>query len=275
MEIVYTITEEAVEGYEAEVDGYDVTNTHEPETTEATVVKKWKDENDKDGLRPASIKVQLLADGEEVGEPVVLNKANKWTYTWTDLPKYKDGVEITYTVKEISKIKGYTTSYSDDTFTITNTHKVEPTPTPTPVPEETPAPTPTPTPTATPKPTVTPTPTAEVTPEPETTPTPNPGQPPAPTPAKTPEVPTATPEPVSELQPEQGARVQEVGIEAAVLGARRATDCAVLGKRRRPATGDSMQIFFWMGMLVLAGFTATTAGVSLYKGKRKGILKDE
>ncbi|MBR5800681.1 MAG: Cna B-type domain-containing protein [Lachnospiraceae bacterium] len=274
VEIVYTITEDEVADYDSEVDGYNVTNTHEPETTEVTVLKKWKDENDKDGLRPDSIKVQLLADGEEIGEPVVLNKANKWTYTWTDLPKYKDGVEITYTVKEISKVKGYTTTYSEDTFTITNTHKVEPTPTPTPVPEETPAPTATPSPTATPKPTETPTPTAEVTPEPETTPTPNPGETPAPTPGKTP-APSATPKPVTEVEPEQGERVEEVGIEAAVLGARRATDCAVLGKRRRPATGDDMQIFLWIGMLLMAGISATFAATQIYKGKRRGILKDE
>jgi LPXTG-motif cell wall-anchored protein len=77
------------------------------------------------------------------------------------------------------------------------------------------------------------------------------------------------------VEPEQGERVEEVGIEAAVLGARRATDCAVLGKRRRPATGDDMQIFLWIGMLLMAGISATFAATQIYKGKRRGILKDE
>ena len=35
---------------------------HKPETTPASIVKLWNDGNDQDGVRPASVKVKLLAD---------------------------------------------------------------------------------------------------------------------------------------------------------------------------------------------------------------------
>ena len=85
--VTYTVTEDAVEGYtpkiEAKTDGtgYDITNTHTPDQTSVTVTKAWADENNQDGIRPASVKVQLYADGSASGDPVELNEANKWTYT--------------------------------------------------------------------------------------------------------------------------------------------------------------------------------------------------
>lgn len=36
-EIIYTITEEAVEGYQTTINGYDVTNTHTPKVVEMNV----------------------------------------------------------------------------------------------------------------------------------------------------------------------------------------------------------------------------------------------
>ena len=124
-EIIYTIREEVVEGYTTEyVKGsYDITNRYTPEETSRTVTKIWEDNNNQDGLRPASIMVQLMADKKPYGDPVELNEANNWTYTWTKLPVKEKKKEITYKVEEISKIEGYDTTYSDDTFIITNTHK--------------------------------------------------------------------------------------------------------------------------------------------------------
>ncbi len=135
VEIVYTITEEAVDGYTSVMDGYNVTNTHAPETVSIPVTKVWDDSGDQDGIRPDSVTVNLLADGVVV-ETVKLGKTNflerllgaeEWAYTFENLPKYADGKEIVYTVEEVA-VDGYTTiiTYNaENGFTITNTHTPE------------------------------------------------------------------------------------------------------------------------------------------------------
>ena len=120
-EITYTITEDAVDGYTAVVDGYNVTNTHVPETVKVEGAKTWVDGNDQDGLRPESITVRLLADGEEV-DTVTVSEANGWTWHFENLPKYAAGVEIVYTVEE-NAVPGYTAVV--DGYSITNTHVPE------------------------------------------------------------------------------------------------------------------------------------------------------
>lgn len=125
-EIKYTVTENAVEGYTTEVNGYDIKNRHKPSETSVKVTKRWDDANDKDKIRPGSVKIQLYANGEKVGNIVELTAADKWTYTWSKLPEMKDGKKIKYTVKEVGKIEGYTVSIDDKNpgdIVITNTHK--------------------------------------------------------------------------------------------------------------------------------------------------------
>ena len=139
--IVYTVKEVISEdlaknGYIAVENGMDVTNTRE--VIEIPVTKIWKDANNKDGVRPESIKVQLLADGKEAkdvtGEKIISEvtgsmKSNEWIDTFKDLPKFANGKEIKYSVKEIEISKEYEVTYSDDTFTITNTHTPKEVPT--------------------------------------------------------------------------------------------------------------------------------------------------
>ena len=122
-EITYTVTEDAVDGYTTESDGYNFINTHQPETTEITVTKTWNDANNQDGKRPESITVILLANGtEKTRQAVTADEAGNWTYTFKDLPKYANGKEITYTVTE-EAVEGYETSV--DGFNITNTYTTE------------------------------------------------------------------------------------------------------------------------------------------------------
>ena len=121
-EIEYTIKEDNVDNYSTEISGYDITNTHSPEKTSVTGRKVWQDANNQDGVRPASIIVKLYADGTYVTEGVVTEGENKnWAFAFTDLPKYNNGTEIAYTVKEES-VDGYTTTYGDNN-TIINTHE--------------------------------------------------------------------------------------------------------------------------------------------------------
>ena len=137
--IAYSVEEVTVpEGYTSKMEMTEatpgrfqmkITNTYSVDKTQITVTKKWVDGNNYDGIRPRSITVQLLADGVPVdGKTAVMTGVgNDWTFTFSDLPKYAEGEEgqlIRYTVEEVGEIVGYTTAYSDDTLTITNTHEL-------------------------------------------------------------------------------------------------------------------------------------------------------
>ncbi|UDM80818.1 Cna B-type domain-containing protein [Vagococcus fluvialis] len=126
-EVIYSIEEEAVEGYtfEASKDNFDITNTHVPELTTVSGTKTWKDNNNQDGIRPETITVSLLADGEKVDEVKVTEKSD-WKYEFKDLPVNKAGKEIKYSVTE-NKVDGYETTI--DGFNITNTHTPKEVPT--------------------------------------------------------------------------------------------------------------------------------------------------
>jgi hypothetical protein len=86
--------------------------------------KLWSDADDQDGMRPGSITLKLLADGEpaldadgnEITIPVS-GEGDEWSWSIEDLPKFKAGKEIVYTVTEVP-VTGYAASYSEDTLTI-------------------------------------------------------------------------------------------------------------------------------------------------------------
>ena len=120
-EITYTVSEEAVPGYTSKVDGYNITNSYTPETTTVSVSKTWEDGDNQDGKRPASITVNLLADGQKVNTQTV-GEAEGWSYNFTGLPVYKDGQRITYTVTE-EAVPGYSTSLNG--YNITNSYTPE------------------------------------------------------------------------------------------------------------------------------------------------------
>ena len=97
-----------------------ITNTLK-NVTEKMVTKVWNDFNNSVGLRPTTISVQLLQNSEPY-KTVELSEINNWKATWSNLPKYDNkGNEYIYSVKEETVPDGYEVTYSDDTFTITNT----------------------------------------------------------------------------------------------------------------------------------------------------------
>ncbi|MEZ7603286.1 Cna B-type domain-containing protein [Streptococcus parasanguinis] len=124
--IAYTVSEEPVAGYETTVEGTNITNNRIPDMTEAVVKKVWDDKENKDGLRPEKITVRLLADGQEVAVKEITATDN-WQASFTDLPVYKDGKKIVYTITE-DPVAGYTSKI--DGFTVTNRH-IPPTTPPT------------------------------------------------------------------------------------------------------------------------------------------------
>ncbi|MDE6375805.1 MAG: Cna B-type domain-containing protein, partial [Ligilactobacillus sp.] len=123
-EIAYSVQEVGTpEGYTASVEGKTITNSHDPETIAISGQKKWDDNNDQDGKRATTVKVQILK-GEEVVDEIEVSEASNWAFTSKTLPKYENGKEITYTVKEVA-VTAYETKVEkddDDQYTITNTH---------------------------------------------------------------------------------------------------------------------------------------------------------
>ena len=115
-EIVYTLQEEKVENYSPSIDqeSYTITNTHTPGKTTLSVTKQWDDQEDKDGLRPKSVKVQLYADGKKSGDVIELSAENKWTHTFANLDKNVKGKAVTYTVEEVDVPRGYQVTKTDD-----------------------------------------------------------------------------------------------------------------------------------------------------------------
>lgn len=129
--ITYTITEDAVNGYTGKITtddtGYilSITNTHAPETIRKTVTKTWDDGNDRDGIRPTNVKIELYGtDGTRRTQ--YLTKDNHWSYSFENLPKYQnEGTIILYTIKE-EAVDGYTQKSVTTTtgFDLTNTHEI-------------------------------------------------------------------------------------------------------------------------------------------------------
>lgn len=97
------------------------------DTTSVTVTKVWDDHDNRDFKRPNKITVQLLKGTEvleeqeiSAAENVDKSDTNRWNYTWDNLPKYEDGVEIEYRVDEKSVPAEY--SNAVDGYTITNSY---------------------------------------------------------------------------------------------------------------------------------------------------------
>ena len=144
--INYTVREQATDKYTPSVEGTGITNTlnYVPKTS-ITVSKTWVDNDNQDGVRPTTIKVQLFANGVAQANKVVqLTNANKvgdndniWQYTFENLDKYDaENNVISYQIKELTgkniaieengQNAGYTVNYEKDTehnvVTITNSY---------------------------------------------------------------------------------------------------------------------------------------------------------
>lgn len=109
--VTYSVVVEAPEGYAVDyvppttttVDPQtiNVTLSHRANTTSVETKVYWGDDSNQDGKRPDSVNIQLYANGEKVvGQTVdVTGSGDVWTCTFTDLPVYKDGQKIVYTVQ--------------------------------------------------------------------------------------------------------------------------------------------------------------------------------
>ena len=129
--ITYTVSETAHRDYLTEKDGAagEITDTGSTAAfintrkavTNASVLKIWADDDNRDGKRPASIRLELLADGKGTGKTVTLDADNNWYDEITELPKFREDAadeEIEYTWAE-PDVTGYTLSNTRKTGTLT------------------------------------------------------------------------------------------------------------------------------------------------------------
>ena len=126
--VTFNGTEYKVEYGKDENGNLTITNSYQPKETSVSVEKKWEDGNNRDNTRPTSIKVQLYAGEDPVGDPVELNSGNQWKHSWTNLAKNASGIAIDYTVKEVGESEnqiifnkvGYTVKYDKITTEVGN-----------------------------------------------------------------------------------------------------------------------------------------------------------
>ena len=165
-EVADTISNGYTPEYSEEQDNtFVITNNYTPETTSVEVSKIWNDNNNSDGVRPKSIKLQLKADGNNSYNTYeqTLDANGKWDgkswttvphelgivevtptdYTvspwiitpneWKNLPKYQlddngNKEEITYTVEEVELDSHYKMTSNDangNRIEIVNTHETD------------------------------------------------------------------------------------------------------------------------------------------------------
>ncbi|MBQ2034339.1 MAG: Cna B-type domain-containing protein, partial [Peptococcaceae bacterium] len=119
-EIVYSITEDAVEGYTSVVNGYDITNVIAQDYVTVEGTKSWNVPEDIE--IPEKVEIQLFRDNSKT--PIATTTANNddWKYSFGELPKYAvdtDGHTYVYTVKEVP-VEGFTAKYNG--YDIINTY---------------------------------------------------------------------------------------------------------------------------------------------------------
>ncbi len=101
--------------------GYAIALENDEITTEVSGAKTWDDDDNGDGVRPDNITIVLLANGAQYAtQTVQADDQGKWSWDFTDLPKYDDnGEEISYSIAE-AVIDDYVTVV--DGYDVINTH---------------------------------------------------------------------------------------------------------------------------------------------------------
>ncbi|AOM84066.1 Cna B-type domain-containing protein [Salisediminibacterium beveridgei] len=121
--ISYSVEEEAIDGYETQIDGFNINNLRS-ETMSLDVDKNWLDDDNATDVRPDFIVVELFRsdDPDASIDTKVIRASDDWTHTFTDLEKFDEqGAEYSYDIAELP-VAGYevTQSQTDSGFELTN-----------------------------------------------------------------------------------------------------------------------------------------------------------
>lgn len=108
---------------------WETTLTHDRETmqTDFRASVTFEDEANRDGIRPETVYVTLMADGIATGEPVAVTGSmneSTWSVTWSDLYVYDNGTPIVYTVAlaNADTYTGYVAGIDESNTQITLSH---------------------------------------------------------------------------------------------------------------------------------------------------------
>ena len=96
------------------------------------VNKTWNDDNNRDGKRTKAVTMELVGNGVNTGNRVVLNDGNSWSGEFAKAPYLdKDGNVITYTIREegspdyVLKVKSIKEENSFVVYDTENFHEIE------------------------------------------------------------------------------------------------------------------------------------------------------
>lgn len=107
-----------VEGYDSPVESGTsdvkvVTYRHNVPTTYVKPSVVWNDGDDKYGLRPDSVRINLLADGKIFRTPTTATAGSGWNSDgWVNIPQNREGTTdpITYSIEAADQVPGYAAS---------------------------------------------------------------------------------------------------------------------------------------------------------------------
>ena len=129
--ITYTVEETVPSGYTSEMSGsqsagFVFTNTKIVDKTSVSFSLIWDDDNNRDGYRPDSVTVWLVADGQRTSKKVTLSDGN-WSGSFDDLDATGSNGAIAYTVEATapSKYSANTTGSQEQGYSITCVHEPE------------------------------------------------------------------------------------------------------------------------------------------------------
>ena len=92
------------------------------QTVEVSGSIVWKNQDEQS--LPSSVSVTLYANGEATETKQTVTAETDWAFTFSGLAEEDESGKIVYTVVQAA-VEDYTTSYSQDTLTITNTYTGE------------------------------------------------------------------------------------------------------------------------------------------------------
>ncbi|MCD8084377.1 MAG: Cna B-type domain-containing protein [Clostridiales bacterium] len=100
-EVTYRLSVSGASSYDTDIDKegdtFYVTHTYESESLDIDVTTAWDDNSDAAGQRPDEFQVVLSGGGKT--RSAYLNSSNNYSVTFEDMPQYKNGSKISYTLK--------------------------------------------------------------------------------------------------------------------------------------------------------------------------------
>lgn len=130
----YHLSTEAFGDYEAEgfnalagTYDWETTLRYQQEKADYHFTATFDDDADRDGVRPETLTVELLADGEvtDTREITVTADESMYDLAWEQLDVNEAGKAIAYTIRLVDKPKGYTVSYNTLNTAVTLAHEPE------------------------------------------------------------------------------------------------------------------------------------------------------